>query len=373
MNTSLFCKITKYIYVIIIITSINFSLQVLGQERSCKEKEKVCEWLKKVVAIKTPTMIASGIFLSDSIIVTNRHVVEDSKAVLVRMPNKKIIKAFTIPNNHSADIAFISLTKNIQSIKFDFDHSQPNKTRMIAFDIGRNDIRIFPETNIISYPEPNKPQARIHSSARNLPGSSGGALIDKNGNLIGIIASGGGEYNEAVPVNLLKDVYNQNNIENEKFFQTGKAIRLCADALEEAQQYHNKPEKVLLRKIQTNCELSNNKLLLDMAGQAFGRFGLINDSIYFLEKSTKLDPKSPTSLHSLAVALHLNKSYEKEIPILKTLLEFTPEDPQALRLAVQAAAFSKNKDFGEYAISLMEIHNPSAVPLARGFLDNAFD
>ena len=110
-----------------------------------------------------------------------------------------------------------------------------------------------------------------------------------------------------------------------------------------------------------------------MAGQAFGRFGLINDSIYFLEKSTILDPKSPTSLHSLAIALHLNKAYEKEIPILKTLLEFTPEDPQALRLAVQAAAFSKNKDFGEYAISLMEIHNPSAVPLARGFLDNAFD
>ena len=117
MSTSLFFKIIKYIYVIIITTSINFSPQVLGQERSCNEKEKVCEWLKKVVAIKTPTMIASGIFLSDSIIVTNRHVVEDSKAVLVRMPNKKIIKAFTNPNNHTADIAFISLTKNIQSIK----------------------------------------------------------------------------------------------------------------------------------------------------------------------------------------------------------------------------------------------------------------
>ena len=107
---------------------------------SCKEKEKVCEWLKKVVAIKTPTMIASGIFLSDSIIVTNRHVVEDSKAVLVRMPNKKIIKAFTIPNNHTADIAFISLTKNIQSIKFNFDHSQPKKTRMIAFDIDLAEV-----------------------------------------------------------------------------------------------------------------------------------------------------------------------------------------------------------------------------------------
>ena len=82
-----------------------------------------------------------------------------------------------------------------------------------------------------------------------------------------------------------------------------------------------------------------------------------------------MDAQSPTSLHSLAITLHLLKSYEKEVEVLKTLLRFTPGDPQALRLAVQAAGFSNNKEFGEYAISLMEIHNPGAVSLAKGFLD----
>ena len=101
--------------------------------------------------------------------------------------------------------------------------------------------------------------------------------------------------------------------------------------------------------------------------------GLLNDAIYFLEKSTNLDPQSPTSLHSLAIALHLNKSYEREIPILKRLLEITPEDPQVLRLSVQAAAFTKNKAFGNYAISLMEIHNPGAVSLAQDFLNSALN
>ena len=110
-----------------------------------------------------------------------------------------------------------------------------------------------------------------------------------------------------------------------------------------------------------------------MAGQAFGKVGLLNDAIYFLEKSTNLDPQSPTSLHSLAIALHLNKSYEREIPILKKLLEIIPEDPQVLRLSVQAAAFTKNKVFGDYAISLMEIHNPGAVSLAQDFLNNALN
>ena len=69
----------------------------------------------------------------------------------------------------------------------------------------------------------------------------------------------------------------------------------------------------------------------------------------------------------------LLKSYDKEVEVLKKLLQFTPDDPQALRLAVQAAGFSNNKEFGDYAISLMEIHNPGAVSLAKGFLESALN
>ena len=38
-------------------------------------------------------MVASGILLSDDLIVTNKHVAEDSEKVLVRMPDKKIVAA----------------------------------------------------------------------------------------------------------------------------------------------------------------------------------------------------------------------------------------------------------------------------------------
>ncbi len=367
-------KLQKLCLAIVIILNINYiPSNTLANNSKCNFKSDVCSWLDKVVAIKTPTMVASGIILSDEVIVTNRHVVEDSKAVLIRMPNKKIIKVFSIPNSHVADIVFLTTKEKNSQIKINFTDSKPEKVRMVAFDIGRNDIRIFPETNVISYPDNNNLQARIHSSAQNLPGTSGGALIDQNGNLIGVVASGGGEYNEAVPVNLLQDIYNKNNIDNQNFYTIGKSMRLCADALDEIQSYQNLPPKTLIRTIQTNCEISNNKLLFDMAGQAFGRLGLLNDSLYFLEKSSKLDPQSPTSLHSLAITLHLLKSYDKEVEVLKKLLQFTPDDPQALRLAVQAAGFSNNKEFGDYAISLMEIHNPGAVSLAKGFLESALN
>ena len=366
-------SIFNYKLIIIFFSCIVLFQQAFGKEESCSANEEVCDWKKKVVAIKTPTMVASGVMLSDKLIVTNRHVIEDSRTVLVRLPNKKIVKGYSIPNNHVADITFISLTEEVTDTKFDIKITKPKTAIMIAFDIGRNDIRIFEEKSIISYPEKSNPQARIHSFTRNLPGTSGGALVDTKGNLVGIIASGGGEYNEAVPASLLLSVYNNKEVQNSNFYQTGKAIRLCADALEEIRGFQNNPGNLLLTKIRKNCELSKNKFLLDMAGQALGKIGMIEDAIYFLEKSTSLDPKSPTSLHSLAVALHINKSYEKEILVLKKLLEYTPEDPQALRLAVQAAAYTKNKEFGEFAISLMEIHNPGAVSLAKDFLDNALN
>ena len=77
-------------------------------------RRKICNWIKKVVAIKTPTMVASGILLSDDLIVTNKHVTEDSEKVLVRMPDKKIVAAIPIPNDHPADIIFLSLSDRSQ-------------------------------------------------------------------------------------------------------------------------------------------------------------------------------------------------------------------------------------------------------------------
>ena len=87
--------------------------QAFANKSECFANKEVCEWTKKVVAIKTPTMIASGVILSNNLIVTNRHVIEDSEFVLVKMPNKKIQKAYSIANDHVADIAFLSLIEKI--------------------------------------------------------------------------------------------------------------------------------------------------------------------------------------------------------------------------------------------------------------------
>ena len=57
------------------------------------------------------------------------------------------------------------------------------------------------------------PSSRIHTDAESLPGNSGGAVIDKNFNLVGFLASGDGNYNEIVPIKKSRNIM-KGNIES---------------------------------------------------------------------------------------------------------------------------------------------------------------
>ena len=58
--------------------------------------------------------------------------------------------------------------------------------------------------------------------------------------------------------------------------------------------------------------------------------------------------------------------------ILKRYLELDPKNHQALRMGVQGAAAIGDKVFAYKVLELMRKHNPSAVPLAESFIDDAF-
>ena len=124
--------------------------------------------------------------------------------------------------------------------------------------------------------------------------------------------------------------------------------------------------------LKTDCLTSGNKMLFDQAGQKFGEWWMFQLSEMFLRESLKLDPDSPNSLMSLAVTYHLDRQMEKERPLLERYLDIDPQNPQALRLAVQVAGVLKDRLLADRVLALMEAHNPAALPLAREFIANAF-
>ena len=367
-------NIKNFLYLIVFIT-LFITKFALSDLKNCKYNENICNKLNQVVGIKTPMMVASGTIIDDDFIVTNRHVVEDHKQLIIRYYNGEIKKAFPLTHNFPADLAILTLNKQK---KIPTKLLKLNKIngmiRVIGFDQGRKSNRIYDKGKIIAYSDTNKyPQSRIHTDAKSLPGNSGGAVVDDNGNLVGILASGDGNINEIIPISLVNEVIKKTDLKHEdNFFKIGKNIRLCADNLEEAQYVQKNLDDKIKINIDSYCWNSQNKQLIDQAGQTFGRLGDLNKARKFLEKSIKLDPSSPNSLISLAIVYHIQRDLEKEKPLILRLLKLTPENPQVLRLGVQVAGILKDKEMSENVLELMTKYNREALPLAKKFIENAF-
>jgi hypothetical protein len=370
-------KFNKYFYTSVIINFIFiiFSFSSFSQQSKCNEIKKICLMLNQVVGIKTPMMVASGTIFNKYFIITNRHVIEDHKQVIIKFYDGSIKKAYPIPHNYPVDLVILTLNKDIPlPYKLIDPYLISGMLRVVAFDQGRNSNRIYKKGRIIVLPDIKKNvQARIHTSAKSLPGNSGGAVVDDNGNLVGFLASGDGNINEVISLSSLNGVLKNTNVKHTiDFFKIGKFIRLCADNLEIAFNVQKNPDPVLIKNITTNCWNSNNKQLIDQAGQTFGRLGDLKKSSKFLERSIRLDPMSPNSLLSLAITYHIDRKISKERPIINRLLKLIPEDPQVLRLGVQVAGILKDKKMSKTILNLMSIHNKEALPLAKKFIDNAF-
>ena len=367
-------KINNFIYFIVFI-ALFISKFALSDLKNCKYNENICNKLYQVVGIKTPMMVASGTIIDDDFIVTNRHVVEDHKQLIIRYYNGEIKKAFPLSHNFPADLAILTLNKQKKNPTKLLKLNKINgMIRVIGFDQGRKSNRIYDKGKVIAYSDTNKfPQSRIHTDAKSLPGNSGGAVVDDNGNLVGILASGDGNINEIIPISLVNEVIKRTDLKHEDiFFKNGKNIRLCADNLEEAQYVQKNLNDKIKKNIDSYCWNSQNKQLIDQAGQTFGRLGDLNKASKFLEKSIKLDPSSPNSLISLAIVYHIQRDLEKEKPLILRLLKLTPENPQVLRLGVQVAGILKDKEMSENVLELMTKYNREALPLAKKFIENAF-
>ena len=93
------------------VTAISFLLAVpsnIEAAVACEAPNAVCEWRERIVGIKTPNMIASGILIKDGQVLTNRHVVEDHQSILVKNFDGSIEKAEVIPHDIPVDLAIVT-------------------------------------------------------------------------------------------------------------------------------------------------------------------------------------------------------------------------------------------------------------------------
>ena len=167
----------------------------------------------------------SGVVISeDGYIVTNNHVVDGADEVNITLANKKSYKATVIGTDPSSDLAVLKIdAKGLPYIIY--GNSDDAKLGQWVLAIGYPlSLDVTVTAGIISAKsrsidinrrQSNTPiEAFIQTDAAVNPGNSGGALINTNGELIGInsaIASQSGSYigySYAIPVNIVKKIVN---------------------------------------------------------------------------------------------------------------------------------------------------------------------
>lgn len=165
----------------------------------------------------------SGVIISDDgYIVTNYHVIEDARSVEVVLSNNERHYAKIIGIDPTTDLALLKIkSSNLPFVKYgDSDLVVPGEWVLAVgnpFDLNSTvtagivsgkarNIGILADRNSLQI------EAFIQTDAAVNPGNSGGALVNLNGELIGINSAiatttgGYAGYSFAIPVNLVKKV-----------------------------------------------------------------------------------------------------------------------------------------------------------------------
>ena len=173
-----------------------------------------------VVTIKTDIGRGSGVVVTDyGHVVTNEHVIKGAKKIIIITSDNETHNAKIVGVDAITDIALLSSTYKGKSIEFSDSSNVKIGDIVLAignpFGVGQTLTQgIISRTNSGHITE-NPLDEFLQSDAAINPGNSGGAMVDINGNLIGIntmnVSIGGGSdgIGLAVPANLVRKITKQ--------------------------------------------------------------------------------------------------------------------------------------------------------------------
>ncbi len=164
----------------------------------------------------------SGVIISkDGYIVTNHHVIDGAKDIEVTLNDKRTYKAEVVGTDPATEVALVKI-KETDLPYMTYGNSENVKVGEWVLAVGNPfNLESTVTAGIISAKgrnhiingRKNPIESFIQTDAAVNPGNSGGALVNTNGELIGIntaiVSNGGGSYvgySFAIPVNIVKKV-----------------------------------------------------------------------------------------------------------------------------------------------------------------------
>ena len=334
----------------------------------CNAPKPVCDARGAVFGISAFDPVGSAVRIAPDLLVTNRHIVADQSRAQIILPDGGKVEGEVIPASFPGDLVLVR-AKLPDGPVFRIASGQASELWSLGQDISARQIKVYPKGKLLLAPYQGKPYARLHHTAYNQPGNSGGALVNASGELVGITASGGAGRFEAVPATQIADLQKMSGpTHEERSASIGRNVRTCTLMLEKARRLGDTMPEKIAGAVKASCERSENRQLFDLAGQLFGRQRRLDEAVKFFERSLDKDPNAINSRLALVITLRFARQLDAAKPHVRWLLDMIPQERSIHPIALQIGKASKDQALIDEALGLIEKHAPNQLEAAKNFL-----
>ena len=343
---------------------------VLGD---CPHPPAVCRVRQAVFPVSSFDPIASATRIGPSLLVTNRHVVADRSDAVVHTPDGPR-GARVLASAYPGDLALLEvegLPEGGFVPELGDDAESGAGFYAVGADVARQEVRVFDPGGLIAPPAEGATLGRIHTFARMQPGVSGGAFVDAEGDLVGIAVGGGDGRFEAIPIAQVRRLLALRDDSEAKSVtrRLGTALSDCVGHIDGVQPRAAEP--AVLKAIAETCAAAQNHGQLLEAGRVLSQAGNFEAAIALHGDAVEQVPNSINARISLLVSLQLAGRFDEMTGHARWLKEMAPDDPQALRFAIQSGVWGGAPELAEEGYQALLAADPRQAEAARRFIDNA--
>lgn len=337
---------------------------------ACLAPQAVCDTRDTVFQIKSFDPYGSAVRIADDMLVTNRHIVADEKTVVV-FTDEGQVTGTVVPTSFRGDLVMVKapLPDGPVATLRETPLTTADRLRTVGYDLGQKSVRVYIDGAVLATPVANYPLARLHHAAHTQPGNSGGAVVDENGQLVGIATSGGAGIFEAIPAAAVNRLRAKSGPDHAKMSASiGLAYRNCTLATEAARRIRAKMPIRIGTVLEGECLETRNRQLIALAAQSFGRTRDFDTSERLFNTALAVDPNAINTRLGLAVTLMFARKPKVALPHVRELLAKLPDNLTVHRMAIQAGKLTDDESLIGAALDAIRTHNPKGLAAAERFL-----
>ena len=337
----------------------------------CPHPASVCIMRQAVFPVSSFDPMASATRIAPTLLVTNRHVVGDRTDAVVHTPDGPR-GAEVVASDYLGDLVLLSvngLPEGGHVPTLNDSAAGTAQLYVVGADVSRQEVRVLDPGTLIAGPAEEAELGRIHVTARMQPGFSGGALVDEGGNLVGIAVGGGEGRYEAVPLAQVARLLDgrSSDAAPELTEWLGRAFANCAGQIDAAAS----GAKVEPQTVVDMCSTAFNQGQLLEAGRMLAKSGSFDGAAALHGQAVRQTPNSINARLSLLASMQLAARFEDMIEHAQWLIGMAPDDPRALRIAIQSGVWGDDPELAEEAYRLLLDADPRQARAARRFIDSA--